>query len=215
MQASEAPQGPGEKVPVLVVDLEGLLCVEGAATEFTRSGCRFHSERIGELSETVGLRLNGLDKMIRGRIVSSANCEAVITFEFESASVREKRKESRRTVRIPARISDRRGGLVIPSIIVDASKSGCRVEARDLDMIPAEVRLHIPGLDMPVNGEIKWRGPGCAGVQLLWQFSKESDLKVKPVDAADKNALGPEAGAGRQRKRRADAFGTRGPKKVQ
>lgn len=204
---------PGPSLPVLVVDLEGLLCVEGAATEFSRKGCRFHSDRIGELSETVGLRVDGLDKMIRGRITSVTNSNALISFEFENAVVREKRKEPRRPVRIPARISDRRGGLVIPSIIVDASKSGCRVEARDLDMIPTDIRLHIPGLDMPVNGEIKWRQPGCAGVLLLWQFSRQSDLKSRVADAELQTGEGEEAQKGKARKRRADAFGTRGPKK--
>lgn len=210
LHVSETTGSPGATVPVLVVDLEGLLCVEGTATEFSRKGCRFHCERIGELSESVGLRLDGLDKMIRGRIVSSAQSEAVITFEFEDAAPKEKRKEQRRTVRIPARISDRRGGLVIPSIIVDASKSGCRIEARDLDMIPSEVRLHIPGLDMPVNGEIRWRGPGCAGIQLLWQFTRQSDLNGGAANGAPASPQEDQA----PRKRRADAFGTRSAKKT-
>lgn len=195
-------------VSVLVVDLDGLTCIEASASGFNKTGCRILSDRVNELRETIGLRVEGLDKMIRGRITSVGDAKANVSFEFEDEEPREKRKEKRREVRIPAQIADPRGGLVIPCVIVDASKSGCRLDARDLDLLPTSVKLHITGLDLPVSGRIAWRGPGCAGIELLWQFSKSKDLKAAGLGNAAASASGGDNGGKKRSKRRAGgAFG--------
>jgi hypothetical protein len=196
-------------VSVLVVDLDGLTCIEASASGFNKAGCKILSDRVGELRETVGLRVEGLDKMIRGRITSVQETNAKVSFEFEDEEPREKRKEQRREVRIPAQIADPRGGLVIPCVIVDASKSGCRLDARDLDLLPNSITLHITGLDLPVKGRIAWRGPGCAGIELLWQFSKSKDLKKARLGGGPDGGSGSESGRGKRKKRRVTggAFG--------
>ncbi|MEP0235042.1 PilZ domain-containing protein [Roseibium sp.] len=224
-------------VSVLVIDLEGLNCIEASASGFNKSGCNILSDRVSELRETIGLRVDGLDKMIRGRVTGVSDSNANVVFEFEDEAPREKRKEERRAVRIPAQVSAPRGGIVIHAIIVDASKSGCRLDARDLDHLPDNVRMHIRGLDLPVNGRIVWRAPGCAGLELLWQFSKRADVKgaglggTAAVDGAggavqtatDGNVTGRKrvrksastrakaglAGAAEETPQRADAFGPR------
>ncbi|WP_213216722.1 PilZ domain-containing protein [Roseibium polysiphoniae] len=224
-------------VSVLVIDLEGLNCIEASASGFNKSGCNILSDRVGELRETIGLRVDGLDKMIRGRVTGVSDTNANVVFEFEDEAPREKRKEKRRAVRIPAQVSDPRGGVVIHAIIVDASKSGCRLDARDLDHLPDNVRMHIRGLDLPVSGRIVWRAPGCAGLELLWQFSKRAEVKgaglggASAVDgpggaagaAGDGNASGQKktrkgassharaglTGAAEETPQRADAFGPR------
>ncbi|WP_417685323.1 PilZ domain-containing protein [Roseibium sp.] len=196
---------------VLIVDLEGLSCIEASASGFNRSGCRILTDRVGELRETIGLRVNGLEKMIRGRITSVSNGDAQVTFEFEDEKPKEKRKENRRQVRIPAQVSDRRGGIVIRCIIVDASKSGCRLDARDLDLLPDDVLLHIVGLDLPVNGRIAWRSPGCAGVELLWQFTKSHEFKTPHQNGAghggDAGGPGGAEEDARTKRRTGGAFG--------
>ncbi len=198
-------------VSVLVVDLDGLTCIEASASGFNRTGCQILSDRVSELRESVGLRVDGLDKMIRGRVTAIEDGTAKVTFEFDDQKPREKRKEERRSVRIPAQVSDRRGGLVIRCIIVDASKSGCRLDARDLDHLPDDILLHITGLDLPVNGRIAWRSPGCAGVELLWQFSKSHELKGAGIAGVEVIPRKP-VGSGlhtKKRRRRGGAFGVR------
>ena len=168
---------------VLIVDLEGLLCIEGSASGFNRSGCNILSHRVGELSEMIGLRVDGLEKMIKGRIINVTNGEAKVAFDFgEHGKGQEKRKERRRPVHIPARVSDLSGTASIHCTITNASRNGCRLEGQGVSHLPDDIFLRISGLDLPVRGNIKWRGPGCAGVQLQWQFT--SGKEMKPVLSA-------------------------------
>lgn len=171
---------------VLIVDLEGLLCIEGSASGFNRSGCNILSHRVGELSEMIGLRVDGLEKMIKGRITNVTNGEAKVAFDFgEQGKDREKRKERRRPVHIPARVSDLSGTAAFPCTITNASQNGCRLEGVGVSHLPDDIFLRISGLDLPVRGCIKWRGPGCAGVHLRWQFT--SGKEMRPVlSAADR-----------------------------
>ncbi|MEJ8473466.1 PilZ domain-containing protein [Roseibium algae] len=203
-------------VSVLVIDLEGLTCIDATASSFTKAGCSISSKRVRELSETIGLRVGGLDKMIRGRITKVMDHHAHVSFIFEDKASQEKRKEPRREVRIRARVSDLSGSQMIPCDIVDASKSGCRLDARDLDSLPDEILLHIKKLGLPANGRIVWRAPGCAGVKLDWQFSNRSDIKnadlTKKTSAAGKNKIKTSARlaeAAKAGKARDGAFGLR------
>lgn len=163
-------------VNVLVVDLEGLRCVEATASDFNATGCRITANSLYQVEQVIGLRVNGLEKMIKGRISSIADDEAHVVFEFGGEESLEKRKEVRRQVHIKAMVSDRSEIETVQCLISDASKSGCKLESGRLDVIPDQVLLRIAGLDLPVQGEIVWRGPKCAGVKLLWQFSSSKEV---------------------------------------
>lgn len=185
---------------VLIVDLERLLCIEGSASGFNGTNCTIVTPRVGELSETIGLRVDGVDTMIKGRIIDLLEGEARVLFDFgEGNNSGEKRRERRRAVHIPAQASDCAGATSINCIISNASKNGCRLEGRGVDTLPDEISLRIAGLDLPVRGGIAWRGPDCAGVQLLWQFSNGKDMN--PV------LKGMGRGGGGKRKPVVDGFG--------
>lgn len=189
----------GATLAVLIVDLERLLCIEGSASDFSGSGCSILSHRVTELNEMIGLRVDGLEKMIKGRITYVSDGEAKVLFDFsESSKDQEKRKEQRRPVHIPARVSDLSGNASIHCVISNASKNGCRLEGKGVGHLPDDIFLRINGLDLPVRGSIAWRGPECAGVRLLWQFT--SGKEMKPV-LNDMNPM--HKGAGR----RGAAFG--------
>ncbi|WP_346915505.1 PilZ domain-containing protein [uncultured Roseibium sp.] len=128
----------------------------------------------------IGLRVDGLEKMIKGRITYVTDGEAKVLFDFsESSKDQEKRKEQRRPVHIPARVSDLSGNASIHCVISNASKNGCRLEGKGVGHLPDDIFLRINGLDLPVRGSIAWRGPECAGVRLCWQFT--SGKEMKPV----------------------------------
>ncbi len=170
----------GATLAVLIVDLERLLCIEGSASDFSSSGCSILSHRVNELNEMIGLRVDGLEKMIKGRITYVTDGEAKVLFDFsESSKDQEKRKEQRRPVHIPARVSDLSGNASIHCVISNASKNGCRLEGKGVGHLPDDIFLRINGLDLPVRGSIAWRGPECAGVRLCWQFT--SGKEMKPV----------------------------------
>lgn len=163
-------------VPVLVVDLEGLRCIEATASDFNAAGCCITAKTLYKVDQVIGLRVNGLEKMIKGRISSVVGDEAHVVFQFGGEDTLEKRKEVRRQVQIHAMVSDRSEIETIKCVISDASKSGCKLESGKLDVIPDQILLRIAGLDLPVQGEIVWRGPNCAGVKLLWQFSSSKEV---------------------------------------
>ncbi|MBD1547605.1 PilZ domain-containing protein [Roseibium aggregatum] len=202
----------GATLAVLIVDLERLLCIEGSASGFTGSGCNILSHRVNELNEMVGLRVDGLEKMIKGRITYVTDGEAKVLFDFsESTKDQEKRKEQRRPVHIPARVSDLSGNASIHCIISNASKNGCRLEGQGIGHLPDDIFLRINGLDLPVRGSIAWRGPGCAGVRLLWQFTSGKEMKpvLKDMNPQHKMAEKQEVDFGRTRKRqKADGYET-------
>lgn len=197
----------GATLAVLIVDLERLLCIEGSASGFTGSGCNILSHRVNELNEMVGLRVDGLEKMIKGRITYVTDGEAKVLFDFsEPGTDQEKRKERRRPVHIPARVSDLSGNASIHCIISNASKNGCRLEGQGIGHLPDDIFLRIAGLDLPVRGAVAWRGPGCAGVRLLWQFTSGKEMKpvLNDMNPQHKEARREALDFGRTRKRPAD-----------
>lgn len=172
-------QIPAQAVlPVLVVDLGALNCCEASASGFSATGCRIFSSKLDELSDLVGLRLDGFDKMVKGQIVNRADNEAEVNFVLEDDSSGEKRKEKRQKVSIPARVTDRKGRSGINCTIVDASRSGCRVDSEMIDGLPEKILIRVAALDLPVPGEIVWRTQNQAGVRLIWQFSNRDDFRT-------------------------------------
>lgn len=194
-------------VPVLVVDLEGLRCVEATASDFNATGCCITAKTHYSVEQVIGLRVNGLEKMIKGRISNIVGDEAHVVFEFGSEEPLEKRKEIRRQVHIHAMVSDRSEIETIKCIISDASKSGCKLESDYLDVIPDQILLRIAGLDLPVQGAIVWRGSNCAGVKLLWQFSSSKEVGRGAGRGLEKKASLSVVPS--KRPSRAGSFGTR------
>lgn len=175
---------------VLVLDFETLDCEEAIATNISGSGCRVLSTKQSELDKLIGLRLAGVDKMIKGRIRKVKPEEIHIAFEFQDDTTREKRKERRRPVSISATVSSETGKQSLNCQIVDASLSGCRLHCEYLDLLSDTIILKIPGMDLPVRGSIMWRSDSYAGVKMLWQFSGKTEFMaaetIKPPRLADK-----------------------------
>lgn len=162
---------------VLVVDFETLDCEEAVATNISSTGCRVISTTLGEKDKLVGVRLTGIDKMIKGRIREVRAEDVSIAFEFQDDITSEKRKEKRRPVSIAAQVSSSGAARSFSCKIVDASLSGCRLQCDDLDLLSDAIILKIPGMDLPVRGAIVWRVDSFAGVKMMWQFSRKSELQ--------------------------------------
>jgi len=165
-------------LPVLVVDLIALDCFEASASGFSASGCRIFSNKVLSLTEVIGLRLDGFDKIVKGRIVARSENEAEINFILEEETNGEKRKEKRLKVTIPSRVTDRHGKSGITCTITDASRSGCRIESAKIGSLPEKILIRVAALDLPVPAEIVWRKERQAGVRLIWEFSNREDFKT-------------------------------------
>ncbi|PVB63026.1 PilZ domain-containing protein [Labrenzia sp. 011] len=192
--------GPDINIPeravlhILVLDFDTLACEETSASGFSSRGCRVRTSAHKEVGKTIGLRLAGFDQMIKGRVREILESEILVSFEFTNSTIVEKRRERRRKVSIPALVSGRASQDGIRCEIVDASLSGCRLASRRLENLPRDIQLQIPGLDLPVAGEIVWRSPELAGVKLVWQFSNGQEFNRKGLrspEAADKPASRP------------------------
>ena len=180
----------GSNIMVLVLDFETLDCEEAIATDITRSGCLLRDTSHTAKNKLIGLRLSGLDKMIKGKVQEILEEEVRVSFLFEDDTKREKRKEKRRTVSISASVLPGNGRSPVKCQIVDASLSGCRFFCKQLDQLPDSIALRIPGMDLPVGGSIVWRANGYAGVQMNWQFSGKTEFMaaktIRPPSLAGK-----------------------------
>ncbi len=174
---------------ILVVDFETLACEETSAFGFSPKGCRIKSDRIRDPGKTIGLRIAGFDRIIKGRVAEILREDVLVAFDFTDESKVEKRRERRRKVSIHAWVSGQNASDGLRCEIVDASQSGCRLSGGMLHTLPDDVSLQIPGLDAPVSGRIVWRANDFAGVKLLWRFSNGNDFKqerLKPPSLAAK-----------------------------
>lgn len=171
-------------VTALAVDLADMSCLEVSVQDLTDDGCWIISDKIDLLKESIGLRLEGRDRLVRGNIVAYGDSEAQISFKVEFEEPTEKRQEIRRPVWITSIVCGRSNPVSMKCRIVDASRSGCRLEGDKLDRLPAEIDVSIPGLDLPIPGEIVWRGNNQAGVRLDWPFDPEP--QPSPEDALQK-----------------------------
>ncbi|MEQ8781344.1 MAG: PilZ domain-containing protein [Roseibium album] len=158
-------------VAALVVDLADMTCFEASVLDLTDKGCWIVSEKVDLLKEEVGLRLEGCDKLVRGTVIAFGDNEARISFEPMKSQSGEKRREIRRPVWISTIVCGKTSPFTMKCTIVDASKSGCRIEGDNLDRLPREVEISIPGLDLPISAKIVWRAEGSAGVRLNWPFA--------------------------------------------
>jgi len=166
-------------ITVLVIDLADMSCLEASAYDFTEKGCWISSEKIDLLKEEVGLRISGFDKLIRGSVIAYGDQEAQISFQVKQEEPGEKRREIRRPVWITAIVCGQTHPFTMKCRIIDASKSGCRLEGDCLDRLPDGVEISIPGLDLPIKGALVWRSNGQAGVRLKWPFEPEMEPRME------------------------------------
>ncbi len=166
-------------MPILIVDFDTLACEETEAFGIGPAGCRIHTGIMRQRGKVIGLRLDGFDHMIRAKVTEVLRGEILVSFDFDSETNAEKRRERRRRVSIPAWVSGRDTSSLIRCEIVDASQSGCRLSSGRIADLPENIMLQIPGLDCPVPGKIMWRARDFAGVRLQWKFSNGKEFKKK------------------------------------
>jgi hypothetical protein len=171
-------------ISALVVDLADMSCFEATAYDLTEKGCWIASDKVDLLKEEVGLRLAGFDKLVRGTVIAYGDQQAQIAFHFEHQEQGDKRHEIRRQVLITAIVCGKTSPVTMKCRIVDASRSGCRLEGDRLDRLPDDIEVSIPGLDLPISARIVWRKNNEAGLKLNWLF--EPAPKPKPEDVLDR-----------------------------
>lgn len=193
-------------ITALVVDLADMSCFEATAYDLSEKGCWIASDKIDLLKEEVGLRIAGFDKLIRGTVVAYGDEEAQISFQIKREEPGEKRREIRRPVWITAIVCGQTHPITMKCRIVDASKSGCRLEGDTVDRLPEAIEISIPSLDLPITGTIVWRRNGQAGVQLKWPFEPDPEPKTEQLLKALEEEK--KAKAKPKPKKRISAFGS-------
>ncbi|NVK34850.1 MAG: PilZ domain-containing protein [Rhodobacteraceae bacterium] len=170
---------------VLIIDLSTLYCCEATILDFGEDFCRVRSSEVMRFNDSVALRQRDSEKLIRGWVKSVMKDTLEISFKFDATPAQEKRKEARRPVHIPAKISSSGGNRLVSCVISNAGRSGCRVEADGLTQLTDSINLHIPAFDMPISGQIVWRSVGSAGIKLDWNFTSTTPA-TQSVQAAIK-----------------------------
>ncbi|GAA0778439.1 hypothetical protein E1180_01590 [Roseibium denhamense] len=164
------PSTPIQKWPVLVLDFETLDCEDTIARDVSRHGCRVRARNMRALGKPVGVRLIGIDTIIRGRICELLSQEVIVAFEEADQAKLSSKPRTHRKVSIKAQILAGPETGAIDCRIVAASHSGCQLQGEGLDGLPDTITLKISGLAVPVAGRVLWRAEKAAGVQMMWQF---------------------------------------------
>lgn len=208
---------PRTEAPAIVVDLTDMSCFEAFARDISSEGCWLVSNRVDLLKEHIGLQIEGIDKLVRGKVVAFGDDEARVTFHIDTTREGDQRREARRPVLIDAVVCGRTNSASIKCRIVDASRSGCRLESDGIQGLSDDVEIFIPKLDLPIPGTIVWRNGHHAGVSLAWPFETGAALTpnvAPPPVPEEKTAKDPAAPAERSpggkktgRKKRISAFG--------
>ena len=84
------------------------------------------------------------------------------------ANAAEHRSGNRKTVAIQAQISDPEGDVKCACLLMDASRTGCRLYCDCIETLPDDVMLHPEGLADPIKASIVWRKPMFAGLAFKW-----------------------------------------------
>lgn len=84
-----------------------------------------------------------------------------------------------------ATVRDSDDGTEFTCVILDASKSGCRVVCNRLDELPDAIMIHPQGLDRPIRARIAWRCHRIAGVHFLWDGQDPAPFATERASGED------------------------------
>ena len=135
------------------------------------SGCKIISSKVSDLPDKVLINVPNLNQLIKGRIVWRNQDSAGIEFKWETNHPDERRKAPRQEVSILATIMDHNYNKLSGCMILDASRTGCRISSEAVSTLPDDIHIEIPGLTEPVLSLIVWRNGNVAGLEFLWGSS--------------------------------------------
>lgn len=192
-------------IPTIVVDLGSMGSIDAFAHSVTSEGCWIVSDDIDQLNEVVGLQMEGFG-LFRGKVVGLCDQGAQVLFtETRKIDNDERRSEVRRPVWMTAKVTSVQLADDIECQIVDASRSGCRLEDDRVADLPDDIFISIPGAKKCVSATIVWRHGRQAGVRLNWPVDPRPKPKAvkKPKPSEEKK----DAVAEKPKKKRVSAFG--------
>ncbi|WP_417672247.1 PilZ domain-containing protein [Roseibium sp.] len=162
-----------DAIPVLALDLDSLKCVEAKAVNFSDWGCKVIGAGLGILNNNIGLKLEDEGEFQRGRVTGRKTDYVTVVFQRDVKPSSEKRAEPRYPVTVAAKVSDLGRSFQLSCVITDASRSGCRIEGKNLQRLPDELLVYVEGFDRPVRGQAVWKEETSAGLRLNWDGAKK------------------------------------------
>lgn len=133
------------------------------------SGCKIISRQVSDLPDKVLINVPNLSQSIKGRIVWRNQDSAGIEFKWETKCSDERRNAPRQEVSILATILDHNLNKLSDCIILDASRTGCRISSEAVSTLPDDLHIEIPCLTEPVLALIVWRNGNMAGLEFFWE----------------------------------------------
>ncbi len=132
------------------------------------SGCKIISRKVSDLPDKVLINVSSLNQLIKGRIIWRNKDSAGIEFEWEANRPDNRRNFPRQKGAIPAAIKDYDLNKLADCIILDASRTGCRISSKALAALPDDILIEIQGLTEPLQARIVWREDNMAGLEFIW-----------------------------------------------
>ena len=161
-------------IPALVIDRGNLRCFDATVKDFSRSGCSVISRNVAEFPVEFGLQIAEMEELIIAKVMWRRDNCAGVAFDWDEPALPESRVEERVGVAIPATISNADGNRLVRCTILEASRSGCRIETEHLRQLNNDVLINIGTMKMALRGRIVWRDDALAGVSLMWKTAKKA-----------------------------------------
>ncbi|MBA4206537.1 MAG: PilZ domain-containing protein [Polymorphum sp.] len=164
---------------VLAIDIERLTCIPASISNLTQWGCLLSSPDITLLQKNIALRFSD-EKSLRAATVTSINGnDATIVFAGVAGDAESQRKEARRAVSIQVVLTDPERTRRVTGRIVDAARSGCRVQAAGVKHLGKTIHLRVLGMPRAIVAEVMWCDDEGAGLRLNWEAVSQLAAKTK------------------------------------
>lgn len=164
---------------ILAIDVERLTCIPVTVSNLTQWGCVLTSPDIKLLQKNIGLRF-GDEKSLRAATITSINGEAAtIVFNGVQNDAASQRAEARRAVSIQVVLTDPDRTRRVTGRIVDAARSGCRVQASGVKHLGKTIHLRVLGMPRAIVAEVMWCDDDAAGLRLNWEAVSQLAAKTK------------------------------------
>ncbi|SUA99964.1 Uncharacterised protein [Pannonibacter phragmitetus] len=174
------PAAPETSAPaILAIDVERLTCIPVTVANLTQWGCVLTSPDIKLLQKNIALRF-GDEKSLRAATVTSINGDdATIVFAGVQNEAASQRAEARRAVSIQVVLTDPERTRRVTGRIVDAARSGCRVQAPGVKHLGKTIHLRVLGMPRAIVAEVMWCDDEAAGLRLNWEAVNQLAAKTK------------------------------------
>lgn len=169
----------------VAIDWEALTSVPVHIEDCSGSGCKLRLLDKASLPKQFDLALEGYRDLFACAVRWAHDDVLGVEFISEETSDGERRGETRRLVRMAAKISNRNKSFLRIAKIHNATRAGCMVEASGIGMLSTDILVTPDKFVEPIPATIVWKRGNLAGLAFAWNLGGSEEVPSGPDGNAD------------------------------